>query len=50
MPVSRYQADFRPADMFHAGPAGYDAVFSAVTDRVAQYASGKLALPAVPPR
>jgi len=26
--VSRYQADFRPADMFDAGPAGYDAVFS----------------------
>ena len=28
LPLSRYQADFRPADMFHAGPAGYDAVFS----------------------
>ncbi len=28
MPLSRYQADFRPADLFHAGPAGYDAVFS----------------------
>jgi hypothetical protein len=27
-PVSRFQADFRPADLFHAGPAGYDAVFS----------------------
>ncbi len=27
-PVSRYQADFRPADFFHAGPSGYDAVFS----------------------
>src|SRR3954454_503098 len=26
--VSRYQADFRTADMFDAGPAGYDAVFS----------------------
>jgi murein DD-endopeptidase MepM/ murein hydrolase activator NlpD len=26
--VSRYQADFRPADLFYAGPAGYDAVFS----------------------
>jgi hypothetical protein len=26
--VSRYQADFRPADMFDAGLAGYDAVFS----------------------
>jgi len=26
--VSRYQADFRPADLFHAGLAGYDAVFS----------------------
>ena len=26
--LSRHQADFRPADMFHAGAAGYDAVFS----------------------
>jgi len=26
--VARYQADFRPADLFDAGPAGYDAVFS----------------------
>jgi hypothetical protein len=26
--VSRYQADFRPADLFDAGPAGYDATFS----------------------
>ncbi|MET3845941.1 murein DD-endopeptidase MepM/ murein hydrolase activator NlpD [Bradyrhizobium sp. OAE829] len=26
--VSRYQADFRPADLFHAGAAGYDAMFS----------------------
>jgi hypothetical protein len=26
--ISRYQADFRPADLFAAGPAGYDAVFS----------------------
>jgi hypothetical protein len=26
--VSRFQSDFRPADLFHAGPAGYDAVFS----------------------
>jgi hypothetical protein len=26
--VSRYQAGFRPADMFDAGPAGYDAVFA----------------------
>jgi hypothetical protein len=26
--VSHYQADFRPADLFEAGPAGYDAVFS----------------------
>jgi len=24
----RYQADFRPADLFDAGPSGYDAVFS----------------------
>jgi murein DD-endopeptidase MepM/ murein hydrolase activator NlpD len=28
LPVSRYQADFSRADLFHAGPAGYDAVFS----------------------
>jgi hypothetical protein len=26
--VSHYQADFRPVDLFEAGPAGYDAVFS----------------------
>ena len=26
--VSRFQADFRPVDLFHAGPAGYDAQFS----------------------
>ncbi len=26
--LSRFQADFRPADLFHAGLAGYDAVFS----------------------
>jgi hypothetical protein len=26
--LARFQADFRPADMFDAGPAGYDAVFS----------------------
>jgi hypothetical protein len=26
--LSRYQADFRPADLFEAGPAGYDAMFS----------------------
>ena len=26
--VSHYQADFRPADLFDAGLAGYDAVFS----------------------
>jgi hypothetical protein len=26
--LSRYQADFRNVDMFEAGPAGYDAVFS----------------------
>ncbi len=28
LPVSRYQAGFRPADLFHAGLAGYDAQFS----------------------
>ena len=28
LPLSRYQADFSRADLFHAGPAGYDAVFS----------------------
>src|SRR5581483_575958 len=27
-PLSRYQADFRPVDLFDAGPSGYDAVFS----------------------
>ena len=26
--LSRFQADFRPVDVFDAGPAGYDAVFS----------------------
>jgi hypothetical protein len=26
--LSRYQADFRPVDLFDAGPAGFDAVFS----------------------
>jgi hypothetical protein len=26
--VSGYQADFRPAELFDAGPAGYDAMFS----------------------
>lgn len=26
--ASRHQADFRTVDMFHAGPSGYDAVFS----------------------
>jgi hypothetical protein len=26
--VSRFQADFRPADLFHAGAAGYDAMFA----------------------
>src|SRR5262249_39048740 len=26
--LSRYQADFRPVDLFDAGPSGYDAVFS----------------------
>lgn len=26
--LSRYQAGFRPAEMFDAGPAGYDAVFA----------------------
>jgi hypothetical protein len=27
-PLSRYQADFRPVDLFDAGLSGYDAVFS----------------------
>jgi murein DD-endopeptidase MepM/ murein hydrolase activator NlpD len=26
--LARYQANFRPADLFDAGPSGYDAVFS----------------------
>jgi murein DD-endopeptidase MepM/ murein hydrolase activator NlpD len=30
--LSRYQADFRPVDVFDAGPAGYDAVFSLSPD------------------
>jgi len=30
--LSHYQADFRPADLFDAGPAGYDAVFSLEPD------------------
>ncbi|WP_407164639.1 M23 family peptidase [Bradyrhizobium sp. ORS 111] len=30
-PVSRYQADFRAVDLFHAGASGYDAVFSLVS-------------------
>ena len=28
LPLARYQADFRPVDVFDAGPSGYDAVFS----------------------
>src|SRR5215218_4165116 len=28
LPLSRYQAEFGPADLFHAGLSGYDAVFS----------------------
>ena len=28
LPLSHFQADFRPIDIFDAGPAGYDAVFS----------------------
>ncbi len=28
VPLSQFQAGFRPVDMFEAGPAGYDAVFS----------------------
>jgi len=28
LPLSHFQADFRPVDVFDAGPAGYDAVFS----------------------
>jgi hypothetical protein len=26
--LSHYQSDFRPVDLFNAGPAGYDAIFS----------------------
>jgi len=26
--LSRYQSNFRPVDLFHAGPSGYDATFS----------------------
>jgi murein DD-endopeptidase MepM/ murein hydrolase activator NlpD len=28
LPIARYQADFRPVDVFDAGPSGYDAVFA----------------------
>jgi hypothetical protein len=28
LPVTRYQADFRPVELFDAGQAGYDAVFA----------------------
>lgn len=28
IPLSRYQADFRPVDFFDAGPSGYDAMFA----------------------
>lgn len=28
LPLSRYQADFNPVDMFDAGPSGYSATFS----------------------
>jgi hypothetical protein len=30
--LSRFQADFAPVDLFHAGPSGYDAVFSLQPD------------------
>jgi hypothetical protein len=30
--VARYQADFRPVDVFHAGLSGYDATFSLAPD------------------
>lgn len=30
--VARYQADFGPVDVFHAGPSGYDATFSLAPD------------------
>ena len=30
--LSRFQADFAPVDLFHAGPSGYDAVFSLPPD------------------
>ena len=28
LPLSSYQADFRPVDLFDAGPSGYDAIFA----------------------
>ena len=40
--LSHYQADFRPADMFDAGPAGYDAVFSLEPGAGAACRSGPL--------
>ena len=45
LPLSRYQADFRPADLFHAGPAGYDAVFSLLSGAGAGLPSRTFARP-----
>ncbi|MCK1517076.1 M23 family peptidase [Bradyrhizobium sp. 190] len=45
LPLSRYQADFRPADLFHAGPAGYDAVFSLLSGSGAGLPSRTFARP-----
>ena len=43
--VSRYQADFRPADLFHAGAAGYNAVFSLRAGRGRRHAAADFARP-----
>ena len=37
--LSRYQADFRPVDLFDAGPAGYDAMFSLAARRRRRHAA-----------
>lgn len=44
-PLARYQADFRPVDVFDAGPSGYDAVFSLPPDAGAGLPSRVFARP-----
>ena len=40
--LARYQADFRPVDLFDAGPAGYDAMFLARARRRRRHAAADL--------